>query len=289
MKNILITITIVACCYSCGITTPKYLFAPNTPNVFCTKKKKDMLVAVNFASTYPGESTADGTLKSNGIDIQTAYAISNSFAIKCDLFAKAELDESNRTEQDEYYYKLNYKRKGIEISGAYNILVGTKKKNSININTGIGIGSDAFSGRYVQETSANRYFNAKQFKWFIMPVLNVQLADNYAIIIAYRVSVLRFNSINTNDKELRTGLFSEIDKQNSVFASSLIDNQFGFNKLKGIKFRIGVGTNLMMNNLNYQNPNNILLRNREQYLYHTKYVTLGTILNLQTMFKKNKQ
>lgn len=202
---------------SCFSTTPKYLFAPNSTNLIEIKNKGDLKAALNYSSTrYPSNDGNSGRQNSNGIDVQSAFAFSNMFAVKLDGFSKWETNRSVNTSNNPYQYLLKYKRTGEEFSVGYYTLKGEKKQLALNIFAGVGAGKTSFNGTY-RLNSANTYFyNAQHTKFFLVPSIRLNLSDNYSIGVAYKITSVDFHNINTNDVELTKGLYKSFADKNSV-------------------------------------------------------------------------
>ncbi len=273
---------------SCLLITPKYIQSPNSPNLIQIDKRKDLKASVSYA--YTGHTHIDGAgteTKSNGIDAQTAYGISDKFAIKIDAFKKWEIDKDDSKNEAIKNYFIKYKRGGAEMSIGYYTFIGKRKNFIFNIYTGVGIGKNSFDGRYRNDNMINRTYSANHTKWFIMPSITLVGSKNYALLFAYKLSVLKFNNINTNDEALKNGFYTELTNKNSLFGDFVLDNQFGFNKIKGIKFHVMIGgTKLYTYFTDVSSNVNGTSYNSDQYLYNDHFASFGIIADVRQLFAK---
>ena len=271
---------------SCFSTTPKYLFAPNSTNLIDIKNKGDLKAALNYSSTrHPSNDGNSGRQNSNGIDVQSAFAFSNKFAVKLDGFSKWETNRSVNTSNNPYQYLLKYKRIGEEFSVGYYTLKGEKKQLALNIFAGVGAGKTSFNGTY-RLNSANTYFyNAQHTKFFLVPSIRLNLSDNYSIGVAYKLTSVDFHNINTNDVELTKGLYKSFADKNSVYSDFVIENQFCFEQIKKLKFHLQFGVSKLFTSFNYINEMGSAIIN-EQYQYNNRFASIGLVADIKTLIKK---
>lgn len=290
MKHIIFLLAIITilCLSSCLLITPRYLHAPNSSNLLQVEKKKDIKASLSYSKTAHEHLKGGGSKQqSNGIDIQTAFALSNKIAIKLDAFAKLENDKDNLKKETIDNYNIYYKRRGIELSVGYYKCFGKKKNIGFNIYTGIGFGNNNFNGVFRNDSMINRTYSCNHTKWFLIPSIKLLGTKNYSLLLAYRLSVIKFNTINTNDVELTKGFYNDLTSKNSVFGDVTFDNQFGFNKINGIKFHLMIGSAKLYT---YFTKSEVTVNgssySSNQYLYNSTFGSFGVIADVRKLFAK---
>lgn len=291
MKNNLLSLESAICILllsSCFSTTPKYLFAPNSTNLIQLKSKGDFKAALNYSATrHPIlilESNTSGRQRSNGIDVQTAYAISNKIAIKLDGFTRAETDRSINTVNNPSRYALKYKRCGAEISVGYYIFLGAERKVLINAFAGIGTGKTSFTGTYRLDSVNNYFYSTNHTKLFLVPSIHLNFTDNYSLKLGYKITSVDFYNIHTNDILLTKGLYKLFVDKKSVFGDFVIENEFGFKTIQGFKFHVQIGVSKLFTFFNYVDDLGTSIIN-EQYQYNNKFANFGLVADLNNVFR----
>jgi hypothetical protein len=290
MKYITFLLLIITTLYlsSCLFITPRYLHAPNSANLLQVEKNKDIKASLSYTKTAHEHLKGGGSKQqSSGLDIQAAFALSNKIAIKLDVFTKSENDKDDLKKEIIDNYSINYKRKGIELSVGYYKYFGKKKNISFNIYTGLGFGNNSFDGIFRNDSMINRTYSSNYTKWFLIPSIRLIGTKNYSLLLAYRLSVMKFNTINTNDEELKKGFYNDLTSKNSVFGDVAFDNQFGFNKIKGIKFHFMIGSAKLYTYFTKSEVNiNGSTYSSDQYLYNSAFGSFGVIVDIRKLFEK---
>jgi hypothetical protein len=284
--NIFIAIAFLVLLSSCASTTPKYLHAPNGLNLLQVEKKNDIKASLNYGGTGHGTTlTGSNKQQSNGISIQTVYAINNTLAIKADFYKYWDRDENLTDVNQNNNFQLFYKRQSVDLA------IGYFKKDAINFNiyTGVGLGNNSFSGYLRNDSSVSRNFKANYFKWFVMPSLSYTFNENYSLSLGYKLSVLRFNNLVTNDGSLKQGFYKDITRKNSVFGDFAIDNQFSFDNLKGFSFHGIIGFSDLYSRFTdfSQTPTSSEFRSGV-YMYNNRFGSIGVIADLNKLFAKKQ-
>jgi hypothetical protein len=275
---------------SCYTSTPKYLYAANSTNLLQTNKN-DVKIAAGYAKSSHRNNNSDDSgnkQQSNGIEILAAYGVGKNVNIKASGTKRWETDESEGVGRlnIENSYKLNYKRAAADVSLGYKVFIAKSKIVSVNIDAGLGFGSTTFTGRYRDEPSKKYYYSARHSTFFVAPFISIEPTKTYAIKLAYRISSINFSNINSNDTLLTKVFYNYIDGKQSVYGDFVIDNEFGFDELKGVRFYVQFGFTKLFTQFNSENP-------REnypsfQYEYNNSFGSLGVIVNLQTLLKNTK-
>jgi hypothetical protein len=291
MRNLIpliIALGIVFSLYACSTVTPKYLHAPAPANLIQIKKKNDLKASINYSSTGHARIPGIGSKQqSNGLNIQTAFGLSNKIAIKLDAFKHWETDRNAIDTNALYDFKINYKRQGVDVSTGIYKYYGKDKDVAFNVYSGIGIGSNKFNGFYRNDSGINRAFNADYLKWFIFPSLSVDITKNYSFVLGYKLSILKFKNINTNDLQLKSGFYKDIAIKNSVFSDFIFDNQFNFNNAKGLQFHVMIGLSALHTRFSeFKQYAGGTSYTTGQYLYNSRFVSTGIIADMNKLFTK---
>jgi hypothetical protein len=291
MKNLILFIIpggIIFSLSSCSTVTPKYLHAPAPANLIQIEKKNDIKVSINYSATAHSRPPAVGSKQqSNGLNIQTALGVSNKFAIKLDAFNHWEVDRNKIDTGAFYDFKINYKRQGIELSTGFYKYYGKNKDVAFNIYSGIGIGNNRFNGFYRNDSGINRTYNADYFKWFIFPSLSVDISKHYSFVLGYKLSIVKFKNINTNDIDLKSGFYKDIPNKNSIFSDFVFDNQFSFNNMNGVKFHVMIGLIALHTRFSdYRVYSGGSSYTTGQYLYNDRFASIGIIADMNKLFAK---
>ncbi len=292
MSNKIVFITSIAIAFilsSCSTITPKYLCAPAPANLIQIEKKNDVKASVNYSASGHSRIPGIGSKQqSNGLNIQTAFGLSKKIAIKLDAFKYWETDRNVIDTIALYDFKINYRRQGVEVSAGYYKHYGTKKDVAFNVYSGFGIGNNKFNGFYRNDSGINRNFDADYIKWFICPSISFDITKNYSLLVAYKLSVLKFKNIQTNDIQLKTGFYKEITSKNSVFSDFIFDNQFTFNNMKGIKFHVMLGASALHTRFSdYRIYASGTSYTTGQYLYNDRFASIGVIADVHQLFSKD--
>jgi hypothetical protein len=289
MRNRILFIILSAIIFglsSCSIVTPKYLHAPAPANLIQIEEKNDIKASLNYSATAHSRLPGIGSKQqSNGLNIQTAFGASNKFAIKFDAFKHWEVDRNKIDTGAFYDFKINYKRQGIELSTGFYKYYGKNKDVAFNIYSGIGIGNNTFNGFYRNDSGINRTYNADYLKWFIFPSLSINITKNYSFVLGYKLSLLKFRNINTNDNELKSGFYKDIAIKNSVFSDFVLDNHFTFNNIKGAKFHVMIGLTALHTRFSeYRVYAGGTSYTTGQYLYNDRFASIGVIADMRKIF-----
>ncbi len=133
----------------------------------------------------------------------------------------------------------------------------------------------------------NRTYSANHSKWFAVPSITLIAHKNYALLFAFKFSILKLNSVNTNDKELQKGFYKNLTKKNSSFGDFVMDHQFSFNEIKGIKFHIMYGLTELFTYFPESDTNvNGSSYNSDQYLYNNYFGSIGVIADMKILLNK---
>jgi hypothetical protein len=215
-------------------------------------KKGDSKLAFNYSLNIIGNIAQDSATikgKGHGYDLQSAYAISNHWALQ--------LNYSNRTERNTGDFTvflrdstvINYNRDLTEIGAGY-FKVLNNKQAVVQIFAGIGVGKSGFTdeGRYQNNVFRNRYHTMNITKLFIQPAFTIRSKKNFAATFSSKNSLVFFSKINTNYSatELDNYKLDSLSYSPRLFWEPALVNTFGFKKLPGIQFEFQIGMAFLM-------------------------------------------
>lgn len=273
---------------SCYTSTPKYLFAPNSANLLQIEKKKDVKAAINYAQSKHAGNNDDspGIQTSNGIDIQTAYSPINHVVLKVDLFKKWEIDKAvNNDQTNSSRYKIDYRRQGTVLGLGYFKFLDKAQEILFNIDGGAGLGKTSFNGTYRQDAITKYFYTANNTTLAVTPSLRFKISKHYNLTLAYRLSSVAFSNITTNDITLTKGLYAAFANKNSVYGDIIIENNFGFNSLQGIRFHWQLGVSKLYTHFSYE-PSSTYQSFADQYEYNNSFGSFGIVADLNKLFIK---
>ena len=272
---------------SCYTTTPKYLFAPNSANLLQIENNGEAKAAINYAQSRHSGNNDDspGIQTSNGVDIQSAYGITNHLVLKADVFKKWEIDKAiNNNPTNSSRYKLDYKRQGTALSIGYYKYLSKSKEILFNIDAGLVLGKNSFNGTYRQDASTQYFYSGNNRSLFITPSIRFIISKHYNLTLAYRLSNVSFSNIKTNDSTLKKGLYLAFANKPSTYGDTIIDNNFGFNSLPALTFHLQLGVSNLYTHFTYT-PTSSYQDFMDQYEYNNSFVSLGVVADLKQMFK----
>lgn len=282
MKIYLPAPVILICIITFSACTPsKYVYTPATANLLFLENKNDLKAAVNFVKSGNIIGLSGDIRQSHGIDIQGAYAVNEKAAIKLTAYTKQESNESVFAYQNQPPNKVNYKKQGMEISGGLYNFSGKKAKDRFQLFAGAGGGKFSLNeNRFNGNTNDNYYHNMNYFKAFIQPTLSLKSSPNYKVTLATAVSLIKYSGIRTNYKDLADEPLGYIDTKPSIFIDFVLQNEFGFRGLKGIKFQWQAGvTNLLTA---FPVPGTMAFYNYK-YDYNKVWLAVGVVANFKTL------
>jgi hypothetical protein len=161
MKNIITLVSIVLICsfYSC--TTNRYIYTASPPNDPYFTKKGESKVAGYYSSSGDG---VHPTVKSDGIDIQTAYSLTDHWAITASYFYRRENDVYNYNSYSQPFDSsfVKYKRNLFEAGGGYFVPLNTKKSITANLYVGVAAGKFTFNDVGIDGNGLSLYTLSQQ-------------------------------------------------------------------------------------------------------------------------------
>jgi hypothetical protein len=238
MKNIITLFSIVLICsfYSC--TTNRYIYTASPPNDPYFTKKGESKVAGYYSSSGDGVRP---TVKSDGIDIQTAYSITDHWAITASYFYRRENDVYNYNSYSQPFDSsvIKYKRNLFEAGGGYFIPLNTKKTITANLYVGVAAGKFTFNDDGIDGNglSYTRFHNSNIKKLFFQPAINFSPGKYMRFSFILKSSYVRYNHVHTSYSQEEQEYFSinNIDKKTFNFIEPAWSFQFGLPKYPWVK------------------------------------------------------
>ncbi len=263
----------------------KNVYSPTSINVLQADEKNDVKVALNYSTAGQFLFFNSERRSSNGIDLQTLFAVTPRMALKLDGYSKGERNSRNNfLDSTDVNSFIDYRKRNIELSaGIYNFSKD-KKYSIFQLYGGIGLGTTSFNGVFDATNSLQKNnYSAEFIKYFIQPSVSIRGGSNYTFTIGSRLNLLNFKNIETDYPDIENEILGYIDNKPSFFMDLMINNEFGFKSLSGIKFQTQLGSTLLFTQFTDLSSS---LAYRGQYDYNSIWFNLGAIADLNTLFKK---
>ncbi len=271
----------VICFYltSC-VSSSKYIYTPSTPNLLLLEEKNSAKIAINYATSSTTNNLEADNKKSNGVDVQTAYAITKNVGLKFDFYNKWEFNQPFYTTNQ--FSTINYKKHGFEIStGIYNF---TKNPGYSGFQLYAGFGKGKFLLNETSSTNKN-YFNMDYQKFFVQPSFTLKASAHYNFTFAARLNAINYKNLTTNYSNLANDVLGYIQTKTSIFTDFIIQNEFCFKKAAAVKFQIQLGTTRLHT---YFSSVSTATVQHQQYLYNNNWASFGVITDIQKLTTKKK-
>jgi hypothetical protein len=234
MKTNLLLITIISF-ISCN--TPRYIYSPAPPNITYFQKKGDGKVTVYYSGgdNYTGVNASNQL--NNGLDIQSAYALSNHFFVEANLYKRSERECFNNENNIFDTSTVNYLRHITDFGGGYYVSLNKKKTITYSTILLLGFGKFAIDDYGLKNgVTYKRYFNNNVSKISWLGGFNFITTPNFKLSFMGRFSWLNYGNTTTNysTSELSSLHLDNISNTTLCFYEPTFNLQFGFKKLPGI-------------------------------------------------------
>ncbi|HOV44548.1 MAG: hypothetical protein IPO46_08090 [Chitinophagaceae bacterium] len=232
--------------------TPRYVYSPPAQNVATLTQKGDSRLAILY-STNAGsnnEIVEIGKATSNGLDVHSAYAISNHVITQFNFFYRNE-QNSNRDNSNSLPELIRYKRNLAEMALGYFTPVNAGQKSFFYLMGSTGLGNFRFKDYDVNGNSVSpKYFHeASIFKLSIQPALLFKLRKQFSIAFASKISFIDYRNIKTNYNEQQLDLYKLKDLEKgwiSFWEPALLVN-YHFKKLPYLQLEGQLGAAFLLN------------------------------------------
>ena len=267
---VLSAITIFSC------SAAKYAYTPTTANLLQVEGKGNLQAAVNYATATSGR-IAEGKQSSNGIDIQTAYAVTNKIVVKLDAHYKGEGNQSSISQGGVADEVVRYKKKGMEFSAGFNNFSKDKTRTGFQAFAGLGVGDVAFTSTY--DAGNKDDYSMDYIKVFVQPSYTIFVSKHYDISFAGKLNMLTFSNVKSTYSALDEEALALISTKPSYFVDFIMQHQFGAPKLKALQFQVQTGLTALTTN--FSSPQNNFTRLK--YDYNSLWFALGVIADLKKL------
>jgi len=227
--------------------TPRYVYSPSAQNIPLIHKKNDLEFS-GFYSASLNRFKGKGDYN-RGFDLQSAWAISNHFAVMLNESAQWEKNGTN----DTYYFgdtsRLSYRRNFVEIGLGYFSATRHSPKMQVQVFGGAAFGISDITDRYLSNNvEADKYHNSNVTKIFLQPALLYSPLKNFSAAFSSRFTAVIFTHIHTNytAEELDNYLLDSLTVSPVFFWEPAVSYAFGFKKFP-VKFRVQGSLSVLIN------------------------------------------
>lgn len=245
MKNILISFFISGVISSCY--TPRYVYSPPTQNVPSIDKKNDVELSANYGTSLDIFHSKGNY--NRGVDLHTAWAISNHFAVMLNESFRWESNRTNDTFFQSDSSSLTYKRNFMELGAGYYTAMKNNNKMQFQVFTGMAFGSSKISDDFFSNNIlTKKYHQSRVTKLFIQPAFIFKPGPNFNAALSTRFTEILFSHIRTNynSSELNNYLLDSITVSPLFFWEPALTYTFGFKKFP-FKFRVQGSISVLLN------------------------------------------
>ena len=267
-------VILLASCYA-----NKYVYTPSTANLLTPTKKGNVQVAVNYSSAASSFNGLREGQHSNGLDLQTAAAVSNKIAVKADYYTKKENSYFKKIDSSTLENYVSYKKSGFEISGGFYNISKNNNKTNLQLFAGFGTGKLFLNETKRENLPVNYYHQMQYNKFYLQPSLSIN-DPNFSIGVATRFSLVFYKNIETNIPYIKEESLGYIDSKPSFFGDLIVHSQFGFKGLNIFKFQIQAGIYKLFTQ-DFAARNSLL---DIKYHFNNKWIALGVITDMSKIF-----
>ena len=163
--------------------SPRIIYSPSPPNNPYFREKGESKLAGYYSSG--GDDNSLTKEYNHGFDLQSAYAVTNHFALTSGYFQRKEKDILFPIYTRRHFDSsvINYNRHITDFGGGYFTQLGSSKIVFFNLFGGIGFGKFSFTDNGLDSAGMNynRFYNSKITKWYIQPALNIFASEHFKI------------------------------------------------------------------------------------------------------------
>lgn len=246
-------IAIVAIALLAGCHTPRFAHSPTAHNVPVLTEKNDTKLGISYATNGDVRSTDNSydRNRSNGFDVQAAYAITPHIAAQGSYFSRRETTYDNSSDFGFDSSVVRYKRNMFELGAGYFTAIDNRKRVFFQVFGGVGFGKNSFTdnGRNNSQQLYYRFHEADLFKYYLEPSISFRSGNEvFAASLSTRFSVMNFKNVKTNytQTEKQDFKLDSLNRFASVFFEPAFVNSYGFNKLPGLRIEYQLGLCMLM-------------------------------------------
>ncbi len=226
--HFLIIIISITHLFSC--TQPRYIYSASTPNNPYFKQKGDSKLAAYYAGETPNVNN-----KSNfnqGVDLQSAYAVTNHFALTFDFYKRWEKDFYNTTYVPSYDSSIvGYKRDLTSLGAGYFFFLDKNKEITFNVYGGIGLGNFTIHDNTIDPSGYN-FYKSNLTKWYLQPSFNFIINKYIYISYILKFSLVHYYNVATSysGDELADYNLNSLPNSTLLFKENTVAFQFLLSK-----------------------------------------------------------
>lgn len=245
MKNILPGLFICFCISSCY--TPRYVYSPVTQNIPDLDKKNDVELSANYGTSVDIFRSKDNY--NTGLDLHSAWAFGNHFAIMANENFRWESNSTNDTFFQGDSSSLTYKRNFTETGIGYFTSVRRNKKMQFQAFAGVAFGASKISDNFFSNSIlSKKFYQSRVTKLFIQPAFIFKPGPYFNAALSTRFTEILFSHIRTNytSTEQNNYLLDSLTVSPVFFWEPALTYTFGFKKFP-FKFRIQGSVSVLLN------------------------------------------
>lgn len=237
-----------ASCYS-----PRYVYSPAAHNLPLLTKKNDSKIAVDYSTNLMSTREVNGRKtkqRAFGYDIQTAWAVSQNWAIQASYYKRKELNDGSFLFSGGDSTVINYRRSLLEAGIGYYVKINNESNKFFQVFAGLGSGKFSFTdgGKYADSTLYNNFFSSRVTKFYIQPAFIYSKIGIFNSAFSSRFSFLHFQSVRTNytNNDLENYKLDGLSGRTVVFWEPAFVNSYGFRKIPGFLLEWQAGFSFLM-------------------------------------------
>jgi hypothetical protein len=231
--------------YSCY--SPRYVYSPSTQNIPLLNKKNDLEVSAFYAGSINAFDEKGNY--NRGFDLQTAWAVSNHFAVMLNEGACWEKNGGNDSFFQNDSSFLSYKRNFTEVGAGYFTSAKKNKKMQFQVFGGAAFGASKIYDDFTSNSSrVDKYHYSRVTKIFIQPAVLYSPFKNFFTALSSRFTEVIFSHIRTNytPAELDNYILDSIGVSPVFFWEPAVTYSLGFKKFP-VKFRVQGSITVLLN------------------------------------------
>lgn len=242
-----IIIFIFLTCICCSCHPPRYIYSPPTQNIPLLGKKNDVELSAFYAGAINAFKEKGSYIR--GLDIHTAWAISNHFAIMINESVRREKNGSNDSFFPGDSSSLFYKRNFIEAGAGYFSSVNHNKKMQFQVFAGAAAGSSKIFDDFISNNiHLSKHHYSRVTKIFVQPALVSAPFKRLSTALSSRFTAVLFSHIRTNytRAELNNYLLDSIGVSPVFFWEPAVSYTFSLKNFP-VKFEVQGSFTVLLN------------------------------------------
>jgi len=225
--------------------TPRYVYSPTAHNVPVLTQKGDSKLGVLYSNNFPGtdKQPAGSKAHSYGIDVHSAYAISNKLALQLNYFLRSEKNGDDQGYADQPV--IRYKRQLLELAIGRYIKIDGSETKIFQLFGGIGYGRFSFTDKGLDNTSMpySKFHRSGLLKFYVQPAFMYIIKKQTALSVSSRISIVHYSNIKTDysDQQLIDYELYTLGGDPVIFWEPSFIHAIGFKKLPHIRLEYQFG------------------------------------------------